>query len=204
MNNTMVSSLEGTASQLIIAEVISKALPGLNKNQKTVLLVDYNNLEGTLKKLGASINMWRFRDIFAQRCQLVDARLYWAFDYENQMDVNRNQALMSAGYLVTEKNHVINHQGVRKGDMDVELVMDAMEIPSSIEHVILVSGDSDFIPLINRLRRNFIQVSVCSTRQVQPPVIRHEVIKAASNFYDLADLLPAIESDRGHRSEGNE
>lgn len=196
-------TLDETASRIILAEQINKALPGLSKSKKAVLLVDYNNLEGTLKKLNVSIDMRALYELFAERCQLVDARLYWAFDHENIHDSNRNHALATAGYTVTEKNLVVNHLGNRKGDMDVELVIDAMKIPPSVEHVILFSGDSDFIPLINELRKNFKQVSVCSTRTLQTPVIRHEVIKAASYFYDIVDLLPAIGGVQ-HRSEGNE
>ena len=185
--------LSNVAERIILEEKITKALPGLRKDQRTVIFIDFNNFEWTLKDLKVSINFRDLRQVFAERCNLVDCRAYWAFDYDNAYDQEKNDRLQRAGFRVTHKNLVTNHLGARKGNMDAELVMDVSDVPDNIEHIILFSGDQDFLPLIHKMRQKFKQVSICSTRHLQPPVIRHEVVRAATNFYDIVDLLPKIE-----------
>lgn len=194
-------SMNDLASRIVVEEQITKALPGLKKDQRVALFIDYNNFEYMLKDLGVSVNMRELRRVFEDRCQLIDSRIYWAFDYENTICQNKNVQLQKDGYTVTHKDLVTSHLGVKKGNMDAELVLDASDLPESIEHVVLFSGDQDFLPLINKLRKKFKMVSVCSTRKLSVPVIRHEVIRAASNFYEIVDLLPKIRQDYVRRGE---
>lgn len=193
MTHDNIPQMDDLASQIILEEQITKALPGLRKDQRTAIFIDYNNIAYTLNDLRVQINMAELRKLFADRCCLIDSRLYYAFDYQNQYYVEQCEAFQKAGFTVTRKNVTTNHQGQRKGNMDTELAMDASSVPDTVEHVIIFSGDQDFIPLISKLRGRFKQVSVCSTRTLHPPVIRYEVIKEANNFYELTDLLPKIQ-----------
>lgn len=204
MTHDKLPPLDDLASQIILEEQITKALPGLRKDQRTAIFIDYNNFYWTLRDLGVTINMAELHKVFADRCCLIDSRLYYAFDFQNQTEQDRCDYFANAGFMVTRKNVVTNHLGQGKGNMDTELAMDANDVPDNIEHVIIFSGDQDFIPLITKLRKRFKQVSVCSTRKLQPPVIRFEVIRAATNFYELTDLLSKIQTNGPKRMSEHE
>lgn len=204
MTHDHIPPMDDLADQIILEERITKALPGLRKDQRTAIFIDFNNFSWTLNDLGVQVNMAELRKMFADRCCLIDSRLYYAYDYQNTSDADRCEYLTRSGYTVVRKNIVSNHLGQRKGNMDTELALDAGAIPDNIEHVIIFSGDQDFIALIRKLRGKFKQVSVCSTRTLQPPVIRFEVIREANNFYEIADLLPKIQSHVIRRTRDHE
>jgi len=58
-----------------------------------------------------------------------------------------------------------------KGNMDIELAVDAMELSSTVDHFVLFSGDGDFRVLVEALQRKGRKVSVVSTTSSQPSMI---------------------------------
>ncbi len=85
-------------------------------------------------------------------------------------------------------------QGRRKvkGNMDIELAVDAMELAPHVDHIVLFSGDGDFRPLIESLQRQGVRVSVVSTIRSQPPMIADELRRQADNFIELNELKDVI------------
>jgi len=58
-----------------------------------------------------------------------------------------------------------------KGNMDIELAIDAMELAPNIDHIVIFSGDGDFQSLVKSLQRQGVRVSVVSTNRSHPPMI---------------------------------
>jgi uncharacterized LabA/DUF88 family protein len=85
-------------------------------------------------------------------------------------------------------------QGRRKvkGNMDIELTVDAMELAPRMDHMVLFSGDGDFKPLVESMQRQGVRVSIVSTIRSQPPMIADELRRQADNFIDLDDLKEVI------------
>lgn len=85
-------------------------------------------------------------------------------------------------------------QGRRKvkGNMDIELTVNAMELAPHVDHIVLFSGDGDFRPLIESLQRQGVRVSVVSTIRSQPPMIADELRRQADNFIELDGLKDVI------------
>ena len=79
-----------------------------------------------------------------------------------------------------------------KGNMDVELVVNAMELAPRLDHAVLFSGDGDFRPLVEALQRQGVRVSVVSTMRSQPPMIADELRRQADNFIELDALRDVI------------
>jgi uncharacterized LabA/DUF88 family protein len=79
-----------------------------------------------------------------------------------------------------------------KGNMDIELTVDAMELAPHVDHVVLFSGDGDFKPLLEALQRKGVRVSVVSTIRSQPPMISDELRRQADNFIELDELRDVI------------
>ena len=79
-----------------------------------------------------------------------------------------------------------------KGNMDIELTVDAMELAPRIDHIVIFSGDGDFRPLVESLQRQGVRVSVVSTIRSQPPMIADELRRQADNFIELEELRNVI------------
>ena len=79
-----------------------------------------------------------------------------------------------------------------KGNMDVELAIDMMEMAEQLDHVVLFSGDGDFRRLVEAVQRKGLRVSVVSTIKSSPPMVADELRRQADNFIELADLVPLI------------
>ena len=79
-----------------------------------------------------------------------------------------------------------------KGDMDIELAVDAMELAPRVDHIVIFSGDGDFRPLVESLQRQGVRVSVVSTIRSQPPMIADELRRQADNFIELDELREVI------------
>jgi len=84
--------------------------------------------------------------------------------------------------------------------MDIELTVDAMRLATTLDHIVLFSGDGDFRSLVGALQQNGKRVSVVSTLQTQPPMVADELRRQADQFIDLADLEQLICRDPSSRS----
>ena len=75
-----------------------------------------------------------------------------------------------------------------KGNMDVEITVDVMEMSASVDHVVLISGDGDFRRLVEAVQRRGVRVTVVSTIRTQPPMVADELRRQADFFLDLSEL----------------
>ena len=76
-----------------------------------------------------------------------------------------------------------------KGNMDIEIAVDMLELAPRIDHAILFSGDGDFRRLVQAVQAKGMRVTVVSTLKSQPPMIADELRRQADDFIELADLL---------------
>jgi uncharacterized LabA/DUF88 family protein len=93
-----------------------------------------------------------------------------------------------------------------KGNMDIELAIDVLEMAEHLDHVILFSGDGDFRRLVEAVQRRGLRVSVVSTIKSSPPMVADELRRQADDFIELAELAPLIArnpSERAARPAGN-
>jgi uncharacterized LabA/DUF88 family protein len=93
-----------------------------------------------------------------------------------------------------------------KGNMDIELAIDVLEMAEHLDHVILFSGDGDFRRLVEAVQRKGLRVSVVSTIKSSPPMVADELRRQADDFIELSELAPLIArnpSERSPRPTGN-
>ena len=89
-----------------------------------------------------------------------------------------------------------------KGNMDMEIAVDMLEMAPHLDHAILFSGDGDFRRVVEAVQARGVRVTVVSTLRSQPPQIADELRRQADAFVDLADLLPEIGRPRGTQGGG--
>jgi uncharacterized LabA/DUF88 family protein len=84
-----------------------------------------------------------------------------------------------------------------KGNMDIELAIDVMEMAEHLDHIVLFSGDGDFRRLVDAVQRKGVRVTVVSTIRSAPPMVADELRRQADNFMELQDLAPSIMRSHG-------
>ena len=88
-----------------------------------------------------------------------------------------------------------------KGNMDIELAVNAMEMADHVDNIVLFSGDGDFRSLVEAVQRKGVRVSVVSTITTQPPMVADELRRQADEFIDLVQLVNKIGRDPVERTE---
>ena len=169
--------------------------------EKIALFIDGANLYSASKNLGFEIDYRKLLDCFQNRGYLLRAYYYTALieDLEYCSIRPLIDWLDYNGYEVVTKpaKEFTDSQGRRKikGNMDIELAIDAMEQSASVDHLVLFSGDGDLVTLVAALQRRGRIVSVVSTISSQPPMIADNLRRQADYFIDLASLKAEIGRD---------
>ena len=176
------------------------------KIEKSALFIDGANLHATAKSLGFEIDYKRLLREFQLRGYLLRALYYTAVIEDHEYPSIRPLIdwLDYNGYTVVTKaaKELVDQTGRRKikGNMDVELAVDAMEIAPHIDQMVLFSGDGDFRSLVEAVQRRGVRVVVVSTISTQPPMVTQELRRQADEFVDIIGLQSKIGRDPGERS----
>ena len=178
-----------------------------DQREKVALFIDGANLYATSKSLGFDIDYKRMLRYFQEKAYLLRAYYYTALVEDQEYSSIRPLIdwLDYNGYRVVTKptKEFTDSSGRRKvkGNMDIELAIDAMELSSTIDHMVLFSGDGDFRSLVEAMQRRGRKVSVISTVSTQPPMIADDLRRQADHFVDLITLKKEIGRDPSERQE---
>lgn len=168
------------------------------RDERLALLIDGSNLHAASKALGFDIDYKLLRTEFMRRGKLLRALYYTAILENDEYSPIRPLVdwLNYNGFNMVTKpaKEYTDSTGRRKvkGNMDIELCVDAMELAPHVDHIVIFSGDGDFRPLVESLQRNGVRVSVVSTIRSQPPMISDELRRQVDNFIELDELRDVV------------
>lgn len=177
------------------------------RDERLALFIDGSNLYAAAKSLGFDIDYKLLRTEFMRRGKLLRAFYYTALLENDEYSPIRPLVdwLNYNGYTMVTKpaKEFVDSTGRRKikGNMDIELAVDALELAPHLDHIVLFSGDGDFRPLVESLQRKGVRVSVVSTIRSHPPMIADDLRRQCDNFIELEELRdvvgrPAREEDQ--------
>jgi uncharacterized LabA/DUF88 family protein len=173
------------------------------KDDRLALFIDGSNLYAASRALGFDIDYKLLRQEFMRRGKLLRAFYYTALLESDEYSPIRPLVdwLQYNGFTMVTKpaREYVDSQGRRKvkGNMDIELTIDAMEIAPHVDHIVLFSGDGDFRRLVESLQRKGVRVSVVSTMRTSPPMISDDLRRQADTFIELDELRSLLgRSDR--------
>lgn len=181
-----------------------------DEREKIVLLIDGANLYATARTLGFDIDYKQMLNSFKKRGYLLRAYYYTALIEDQEYSSIRPLIdwLDYNGYAVVTKaaKEFTDATGRRKvkGNMDLDLAIDAMELSSSVDHFVLFSGNGDFRVLVDALQRRGRRVTVVSTTSTQPPMIADELRRQADNFIDLQSMKKEFGREIPERGPGGD
>ncbi len=172
-------------------------------SEKLALFIDGANLYGAAKGLGFDIDYKRLLVLFARKGVLVRAFYYTAVAEDQEFSPLRPLVdwLDYNGFSVVTKplKEFTDAQGRRrvKGNMDIELAIDVMEMSACVDHVVIFSGDGDFRRMVEAVQRKGKRVSIVSTIRTTPPLVADELRRQADNFIELEDIRTQIAREGG-------
>ena len=153
----------------------------LSKYQKVGIFVDVQNMFYSAKhQYGAKLNFTKLLESAVKGRRLIRAIAYIVqtegIDQKNFIDM-----LSRTGYEVKSKDLKIRPDGTKKGDWDMGIAIDSISLADRIDAMILVSGDGDFVDLVNMLKGKGVRVEVISF----PKSTAEELIEAATQYYPI-------------------
>jgi uncharacterized LabA/DUF88 family protein len=175
------------------------------ENERVALFIDGDNLYSAARALGFDIDYRRLLKVFREKGRLVRAYYYTALVEDQEYSPIRPLIdwLDYNGYTMVTKptKEFTDAMGRRKikGNMDIELAIDVLEMAEHLDHVILFSGDGDFRRLVEAVQRRGLRVSVVSTIKSSPPMVADELRRQADDFVELSELAPLFARNPSER-----
>lgn len=176
--------------------------------ERVGLFIDGANLYATARALGFDIDYKRLLALFKKQGRMVRAFYYTALIDDQEYSPIRPLVdwLDYNGYTMVTKptKEFTDASGRRKikGNMDIELATDVMEMAERLDHVVLFSGDGDFRCLVEATQRKGVRVTVVSTVRSSPPMVADELRRQADNFIELQDIADDIAREHAPRDAG--
>src|SRR3989344_2681573 len=151
------------------------------KNHRVGVFVDVQNMYHSAKNLyGARVN---FKELL--RIAVANRELVRAVAYVVKSDTEEEKAffdaLEKAGFELKIKDLQIFPGGMKKGDWDVGVAIDAISLSKHLDVVVIVSGDGDYEPLVEYLQYGGVVVEVAGFRRSTSS----KIVEVANNFLDL-------------------
>lgn len=168
-----------------------------HKGDRIALFIDGPNLFAAAKGLEMDVDYRKLLDYFRDRGRLIRAS-YYTHIYPNQ-EVSPLRAITNwldyNGYhVVARRPREYFNEGKRKvkNDMEIELLVDVLEASAHLDHIVLFSGNGDYLRMVTALQGRGKIVSIVSTMQTDPPMVSDELRRQANSFIELDDLREHI------------
>ncbi|MDD4476590.1 MAG: NYN domain-containing protein [Patescibacteria group bacterium] len=163
-----------------------KSHPLKHPEQRVGVFIDVQNMYYSAKNLfGAKVN---FGNIVKEAT--AGRKLIRAIAYVVRTETKEEQpffdALYNLGIETKERPLQIFYGGEKKADWDVGITVDAIRLSPSIDTVVLISGDGDYLPLVDYLRNQGKQVEVMAFGDTTSSKLKEEV----DDFIDLSEDKP--------------
>ena len=151
-------------------------------DQRVAVFVDVGNMYHSAKNLyNAKVN---FKEVL--KAGVAERKLVRAIAYVIKSKSPEEQkffeALDSQGFEVRMKELQVYLGGLKKGDWDAGMVVDIIKMASKLDVVVLVSGDGDFVPLVEYLQSHGIWVEAIGFRETTSS----RLIDAVDDYFDLS------------------
>ena len=150
--------------------------------EKVAIFVDVQNIYYTVSD--GLQGQFDYNSFWAKikntNCQIVEAHAY-AIDRNNEKQIQFQNILRGIGFKVKLKPFISRNDGSSKGDWDVGITIDMLEVSPSVDRLILLSGDGDFGLWVDRLISKGKKVDVYGVPQLTADSLKN----AASNFYSI-------------------
>lgn len=172
------------------------------------LFIDGANLYSAARALNCDLDFKKLSQRFTGEGRLIRAYYYTAVIEGEEFSPIRPLVdwLDYNGFTVVTKpvKRYVDAQGHSrtKGNMDMEIAVDMLELAPRLDHAVLFSGDGDFRRLVQAMQSKGVRVTVVSTVKSQPPQISDDLRRQADAFIDLADIVNEVGKPKAPMNQG--
>ncbi len=177
-------------------------------DDRIALFIDGANLYSAARALNCDLDFKKLSQRFTGEGRLIRAYYYTAVIEGEEFSPIRPLVdwLDYNGFTVVTKpvKRYVDAQGHSrtKGNMDIEIAVDMLELASRLDHAVLFSGDGDFRRLVQAMQSKGVRVTVVSTVKSQPPQISDDLRRQADAFIDLADIVNEVGKPKAPMNQG--
>ena len=172
------------------------------EKEKVVFFLDYANINRAAREKRYRLDYHDLLKYVGEERFLIDAHCYIPINPRNEHRLDREiQELWRSGYIVTTKVGTIAG-GTYKCNFDVEITMDILKVVYQMKPdiIVLATGDSDFVSLIQEVRKSGVRVEVAAFEETAGT----DIMSKCSGFIDLAvyyeGYLAAQNGEQGEES----
>jgi uncharacterized LabA/DUF88 family protein len=156
---------------------------------KLAVLVDVQNVQETFERQGGEVRYDVLKEHILDRFGLDEREVKFLAFVPHRREDDRRMRLIDAlsfmGFRVITKPVREHPDGGMKANMDVEMVLEGVNLAPAVEEFVLVTGDSDFVPLVDLLSRQGKRVTVLGPGRGSTSV---ELIRATDDYHNLDEL----------------
>lgn len=164
--------------------------------ERTALFIDGANLYSASRNLGFDVDYRSLLEYFRGQTNVIRAYYYSALleteEYSPLKPLTDWLAYNGYNLVTKPAKEYTDATGRRrvKGNMDIEVAVDMLELAPRLDHAVLFSGDADFRRLVEAVQRRGVRVSVISSIRTTPPMVADELRRQADHFIELSEIAP--------------
>lgn len=153
---------------------VSVTLPPFPSTERVGVFVDVANLLYSARTLRISVDFGKLLDFLRGNRRLVRAHAYCPTSPQAGDEQMFLQAVKGLGYRITTKNYKTFSSGAKKADLDLDLCMDVVRLVDgrAVDCIVLVSGDSDFMPMLDYCSDHGVRVEVAAFDEAMSATLR--------------------------------
>ena len=153
---------------------VSVSLPPFPSTERVGVFVDVANLLYSARTLRMTVDFGKLLDFLRGNRRLVRAQAYCPTSPQPGDDQMFLQAVKGLGYRITTKNYKTFSSGAKKADLDLDLCMDVVRLVdgNAVDCIVLVSGDSDFMPMLDYCSDHGVRVEVAAFDESMSATLR--------------------------------
>ena len=153
---------------------VSVSLPPFPSTERVGVFVDVANLLYSARTQRLTIDFGKLLDFLRGNRRLVRAHAYCPTSPQPGDDQMFLQAVKGLGYRITTKNYKTFSSGAKKADLDLDLCMDVVRLVdgNAVDCIVLVSGDSDFMPMLDYCSDHGVRVEVAAFDELMSATLR--------------------------------
>jgi len=153
---------------------VSVSMPPFPSTERVGVFVDVANLLYSARTLRMTVDFGKLLDFLRGNRRLIRAHAYCPTSPQPGDEQMFLQAVKGLGYRITTKNYKTFSSGAKKADLDLDLCMDVVRLVDgkAVDCIVLVSGDSDFMPLLDYCSDHGVRVEVAAFDEAMSATLR--------------------------------